>query len=155
MMTLYTRRTFLLCPEGDTLDTLRAALTFLLGRNCSTEIAAPWGPPGGGITHRVSSAQMTWAEVQECLGGVSPGGPFYEAGVRAWAEVREGVDDLPGASVPYRKGVNLNTLGAQVAVVDLESPAPPDPLHPALRWSRKRIEADLATQGLGPWEVPS
>jgi hypothetical protein len=152
-MTNYTRRTWIICPEGDTLTTLRAALTYLLGRDCSEEVAAPWGPPGGEVTHRVSSAQMTWAEVGACLPGVSPGGPFHDAGVRVWAQVAPGIDDLPGAFVSYRQGVDLDALPeGVVAVVDEASPVPVDALHPRLRWSPSRIESDRASEGLVPWE---
>jgi len=151
-MTSYTRRTWIICPEGDTLATLRVALTYLLGRNCSEEVAAPWGPPGGEVTHRVSSAQMTWSEVQACLPGVSPGGAFFEAGVRVWAQVAPGIDDAPGASVSYRQGVDLDTLPeGVVAVVDLDAPEPPDLLHPRLRWDPERVATDLETAGLVPW----
>lgn len=152
MATLYTRRTWIICPDGDTLATLRAALTYLLGRDCSAEVAAPWGPPGGEATHRVSSAQMTWPEVQACLPGVSPGGPFFEAGVRAWAQVAPGIDDVPEASVSYHQGLDLDALPeGVVAVVEPDAPTPPDPLHPRLRWAQERIVLDLADAGLVPW----
>lgn len=153
----YTRRTFLITPLGDdsidpegaTRTAVRAMLTAQLGRDCSQEIGAVWSPVAAPWppTHAVTSAQMTQAEVDACLPFVVPESALYVAGVRVFAEVVEGLDDQPGASVPYTAQVDLDALGAQVAIVDVGSPLPPDPLHPALRWTLAMVRALLATDG--------